>query len=200
VGGDFYDVVQTGPATWLVVLGDVSGKGIPAATVTSFVRYTVRTLALDFPDPAELLGELDLALRAHPTDRFCTLVLARLCRVDGLWEIEVSLAGHPPAILRTPAGEVRELGLPGTPTGLVDRPHFHTVHHRLTDETLTLYTDGVTEARGADGMYGDERLHTLVASLPHDPQAITDGITRAALDFQGGITADDIAVVTIAAT
>ena len=63
VGGDFYDVLQVGPDAWLVVLGDVSGKGIPAAVVTSFVRYTIRSFAIAYPDPADLLGALDEAIR-----------------------------------------------------------------------------------------------------------------------------------------
>lgn len=200
VGGDFYDVVKTGPVTWLVVLGDVSGKGIPAATLTSFVRHTVRSLALDHPDPADLLAELDLAMRQHPTDRYCTLAVAHLTHHADRWDVALSLAGHPAAILRSPSGEVVELGVPGTPVGLVEHPHFHTVRHRLAGQVLTLYTDGVTEARGETDMYGEERLRDLIASLPHDAQAITDGVTRAALDFQGGITADDIAVVSVAAT
>jgi phosphoserine phosphatase RsbU/P len=200
VGGDFYDIVKTGPETWLVVLGDVSGKGIPAATLTSFVRYTIRALAIDFPDPAELLLHLDAALREHPTDRYCTVAVGHLTRRCGGWDVTLSLGGHPPGILRTARGAVREIGEPGTPVGLLDDPEFHTVRHRLTDETLTLYTDGVTEARGPSGVYGEERLLDLLRALPHDPRSITDGVTRTALAHQDGNASDDIAVVTFASS
>ncbi len=88
------------------------------------------------------------------------------------------------------------LGVPGTPVGLVHDPHFHTVRHRLTQGTVTLYTDGVTEARGADGLYGEERLNDLIGNLPSDSRGLTEGIARDALDYQGGNASDDIAIVT----
>ena len=164
VGGDFYDVFQVGPDAWLVVLGDVSGKGIPAAVVTSFIRYTIRSLAIAHPDPADLLGALDEAVRAHGTDHFCTVVAVRLERVGTRWDLALALAGHPPALVRRPDGTTYELGVPGTPVGLMTQPEFRTVRQALDDLTVTLYTDGVTEARSSGGMFGEERLVALVAA------------------------------------
>ena len=97
------------------------------------------------------------------------------------------------------ASRVAELGTPGTPVGLVDEPSFSTVQHLLRDETITFYTDGVSEARGTAGMYGEARLLELVRQLAHDPQVITEEIAREALDFQAGVASDDIAIVTFAA-
>lgn len=199
VGGDFYDIFQVGPERWWIVLGDVSGKGISAATVTSFVRYTVRALAIDNPDPGELLRHLDQAMSIDATEHYCTLVLARLTRSGPHWDVELALAGHPPALVRSRDGRVAELGAPGTPVGLVEEPSFTTVRHVLRDETVTFYTDGVTEARGAGGLYGEARLHDLVARLPHDAHAITDAIGREAVSYQDGRVSDDIAIVTFAA-
>jgi sigma-B regulation protein RsbU (phosphoserine phosphatase) len=199
VGGDFYDIFRVGPEAWTVVLGDVSGKGVSAATVTSFVRYTTRALALDHEDPSDLLHHLDRALHHHGTEHYCTLVLARLVRTDDGWDVALALAGHPPALLRHPDGRVDELGVPGNPVGLVDDAFFVTVRHALRDETVTLYTDGITEARGAEGMYGERGLQELIARLPHEVAALTDGVTQAALAFQDGVASDDIAVVTFAA-
>ncbi len=199
VGGDFYDVFQVGPDAWWIVLGDVSGKGVSAAAVTSFVRYTTRALALDHPDPSELLQHLDRALHAHGTDHYCTAVVTTLTRQDDTWSVRLALAGHPPALLRDAAGRVRELGVPGTPVGLVDAARFTTVTHLLRDETITLYTDGVTEARGHDGLYGETRLQSLLEQCSHRPHAITDRITDEVLRYQHGVASDDIAVVTFAA-
>jgi phosphoserine phosphatase RsbU/P len=200
VGGDFYDVFQVGADDWCVVLGDVSGKGISAATVTSFVRYTIRALAIDHPDPCDLLHRLDHAMHVDDTDHYCTLVLARLTRRPPHWAVQLALAGHPPAVLRSPDGHVSEFGTPGTPVGLVDAPTFSTAHHLLQNETITLYTDGVTEARGDDGWFGESRLHDLIAKADHDPQVITEEIARQALRYQGGVASDDIAIVTFAAS
>ena len=82
VGGDFYDVFQVSASAWLVVVGDVSGKGISAATVTTLVRYTVRSFAIEHPDPSDLLHQVDAVLRASDTERYCTVVVARLERRD----------------------------------------------------------------------------------------------------------------------
>lgn len=199
VGGDFYDFFQVGPDRWVVVLGDVSGKGVEAAAVTSFVRYTVRALAIENAEPAETLRLLDRALHANATVHYCTLVLAYLTRRDDRWTMRLSLAGHPPALIRRPTGEVAELGIYGSPVGLLETPEFHTVDHVLGPETITLYTDGVTEARSGRRQYGESRLSRLISSLPHDPAQITEGIATAVLDYQHGHASDDIAIVTIQA-
>jgi phosphoserine phosphatase RsbU/P len=199
VGGDFYDVFQVAPDSWVVVLGDVSGKGVPAAVVTSFVRYTIRSLAMVHPDPSELLGALHDAVVADGTDHYCTVVLARLEWVESTWDVALSLAGHPPALVRRPDGRIQELGVPGTPVGLVTTPEFHTVRHRLGTEAVTLYTDGVTEARSDQGLFGEQRLVELLTSLPDDPLAITGSIAQAALAWQSGDASDDIAIVSFAA-
>jgi sigma-B regulation protein RsbU (phosphoserine phosphatase) len=201
VGGDFYDVFQVGPEAWMVVLGDVSGKGIPAAVITSFVRHTLRSLAIAHPDPSDLLRALDTAMRTHGTDHHCTVVAVRLERTDTRWTLALSLAGHPPALVRRPNGHAYELGLPGTPAGLMSDPHFHTVRHELGDEVVTLYTDGVTEARSSTGeLFGDDRLAEVLAGIRHDPHAIVEGVVRAALAWQADEASDDIAVVSFAAT
>ncbi len=198
VGGDFYDVFQVGMSSWCVVLGDVSGKGIPAATVTSLVRYTVRSLAIAHPDPADLLTQLDLVMRDHPTDRYCTVALVRLDRNADRWTVRMSLAGHPLPLLVGSDRTVSELGTPGSPIGLVDEPEFHTVTRELTQEMLVLYTDGVTEARGTDGFFGDQRLKELLVTLPGATAETIDGITRCVIDYQRGVASDDIALVALA--
>ena len=200
VGGDFYDVFQVARDAWVVALGDVSGKGIPAAVVTSFVRYTIRALAMVHRDPSDLLDALDEAVRTNGTDHYCTVILARLERRDARWHLALALAGHPPALLRRPDGQTYELGIPGTPVGLVPQAKFHTVRHLLGTETVTLYTDGVTEARSDEGLFGEERLAELLAQLPHHPLAITESIAQAALTWQSGNASDDIAIVTFAAS
>jgi len=200
VGGDFYDVFQVSASAWVVVVGDVSGKGISAATVTTLVRYTVRSFAIEHPDPADLLHHVDAVLRASDTDRYCTLVVARLERRDEAWDLALSLGGHPPALLRASDGTVTELGVPGTPVGLIDEPAFHTVRQQLAAGTVTLYTDGVTEARGTGGLFGEDRLRTLIGRLPGDPHEITEGIARDALSYQHGNASDDIAIVTFGPT
>ncbi len=114
----------------MVVLGDVSGKGIPAAVVTSFVRLH-RAIAGHAPtgDPADLLARPGPGDADDGTEHYCTVVAVRLDRVDGRWELASPWPGIPPALVRRPDGRTYELGIPGTPVGLMSEPEFHTVRH-----------------------------------------------------------------------
>lgn len=200
VGGDFYDVFQVGADAWVLVLGDVSGKGVAAAAVTTYVRHTVRALAMQIVDPAMLLQRLNAALLAHPTDRFCTIALMRLCGTNGRWHLTSAVGGHPLPLLRASSGAMSELGSHGSPVGLLGEAQFHTAGHQVIDETVTLYTDGVTEARRDDDFFGDERLFELCSRLGPDPGSIVDGTVRAVLDFQRSNARDDIALLAFRAT
>jgi sigma-B regulation protein RsbU (phosphoserine phosphatase) len=197
VGGDFYDVFQVGPEAWMVVIGDVSGKGIPAATLTSFVRHTVRALAIRVPDPAELLADLDAALLLHPTDRFCTLAAIRLDRGPEEWVLTGCVGGHPLPLLRDSSG-VRELGVPGPLIGVLRGTTFASFHHVLqSGQSLVLFTDGITEGRHQGELYGMGRLLDLVRATAVAPAELTECIVEDVLAFQHGTASDDIAVVTL---
>lgn len=200
VGGDFYDVFQVGEDAWVLVLGDVSGKGVAAAAVTAFVRYTVRALAMQVVDPAMLLQRLNAALLAHPTDRYCTIALMRLrCTGEG-WHLSSAVGGHPLPLLRASGGAMSELGSHGSPVGLLTDVEYRTAEHVISDETVTLYTDGVTEARREDDFFGDARLFELCSRLGPDPGPIVDGTVGTVLDFQNNDARDDIALLAFCAT
>jgi sigma-B regulation protein RsbU (phosphoserine phosphatase) len=198
VGGDFYDVFQVADREWLAVIGDVTGKGVAAATVTAFVRHTVRALAMQFRDPSDLLRELNRAVLADDTDRFCTVVVVRLVDEGGDWTVTGSVGGHPLPLVRHPDGTVSEVGIHGSLVGVIDTPSFSTFEHRLGDDLLVLYTDGVIEARRERELFGSEGLLPLVANAAHDPDAVTTAVVEAVLEFQDGHPRDDIAVLTLA--
>jgi phosphoserine phosphatase RsbU/P len=197
VGGDFYDVFQVADDEWLAVIGDVTGKGVAAATVTTFVRHTIRALAMLFRDPSDLFHELNRALLAHDTDRFCTAVVVRLVHDGGEWSVTGSVGGHPLPLVRHADGTVVELGTHGSLVGVIDSPTFTTFEHRLGDDLLLLYTDGVIEARREREYFGLESLMPLVASADHDPDSVTTAVVQAVLEFQDGDPRDDIAVLTL---
>jgi sigma-B regulation protein RsbU (phosphoserine phosphatase) len=198
VGGDFYDVYQVGD-DWVVVLGDVSGKGVDAAVVTSLIRYAGRGIAARVTDPSEVLYELNDVLRAHDTDRFCTVAMLRLSHDDDGWQVLASFGGHPPALLRGPSGSVSALGTPGSRVGILDDVAFTTARVRLSPgDTLVLYTDGVTDAQRDVEHFGEERTTARVASLGPDPTALTRGLVDEVVDYQRGRPRDDIAVLAVA--
>ena len=198
VGGDFYDVFEIGEDDWVVTLGDVCGKGVDAAIVTSLVRHTLRAVTVRLHGPVDALHALNEVLLHHPTDRFCTVALLRLRRQEGGWEVTMSLGGHPPALLLRPAEPVEALGAPGTLVGVVEAPFFMETHVALEPgSTLVLFTDGVTEGRrGPDLLYGEPRLREVLEAHRESPTIAQEVLTDV-LEFQGGNARDDIAVVAV---
>ncbi|MDX6359894.1 MAG: phosphoserine phosphatase RsbU/P [Nocardioidaceae bacterium] len=198
VGGDFYDVFQVAEGDWVVVLGDVSGKGVEAAVVTSLIRYSLRGIAVTVEDPSRALTELNTILLAHPTERFCTVLMLRLVRDDDAWHLSASSGGHPAALVWRAGGRPEPVGEPGFLVGVFDDPAFTTARVRLgPGDAVVLYTDGLSEARRGEAFFGDtEMLERLVAHGP-DPAVLTRALVEDALSFQGADPRDDIAVLAL---
>ena len=199
VGGDFYDVFETGRGTWAAVLGDVSGKGASAAVLTALARYTVRAEALRTPYPSAVLAALHDALSRYHPDHFCTALFLVLQPAPGGAHVSVSSGGHHlPLVLRAD-GSLGTIGETGTILGMLDRPILSDQSTVLTPgDVVVLYTDGVPEARRGREFFDDERLYAVVSgAVGMAAQQIADRIVAAALDFQSGDARDDIAVVVI---
>jgi sigma-B regulation protein RsbU (phosphoserine phosphatase) len=196
VGGDFYDAFQVGD-TWQIVLGDVSGKGVDAAVVTTLVRHTVRALAVGATSPSEILAGLNRVLLDHRTDRFCTLVIMSLERLGDHWRLTTSSGGHPlPLLVRD--GRSGGLGEPGSLVGVFDSPEFvDTTVELAAHDRVVLFTDGVTEARRGPQFYGSDRLHRLVRTPSSGADELAHAVVDDALDFQDDLPRDDIAVVVL---
>lgn len=198
IGGDFYDVFQIRTGEWVVALGDVCGKGIEAAVLTSFVRHSIRALAVRHDSPAEVLRDLNTALLAHGSDRFCTVVLLRLLKEDDQWLVSVSSGGHPLPLLVAQEGAVVEIGASGSLVGVLSTPQLDDGRGTIRPgDRVVLFTDGVTEARRADEPFGIDRLMALVAAPVPTAAETTDMILDEVLTFQEGQARDDIAIVTV---
>lgn len=204
VGGDFYDVFQVGPNEWAVVLGDVSGTGPEAAALTGLTRYTVRAVATHEHQPSRVLADLNLAMMGQRSaERFCSAVYLRLQpRPDGA-HLLVACGGHPPPVVVRRGGGVEVVEhASGDLLGLFEQVAFNDVDIRLAPgDAVVLYTDGVVEARSADGGFFDEaRLLEVVAAAKRLPaSAIARRLDQAVLAFQGSQPADDAAIVVIQA-
>jgi sigma-B regulation protein RsbU (phosphoserine phosphatase) len=202
VGGDFYDIFQVSDHAWVIVIGDVCGKGVEAAIVTALVRHTLRAVVMRHPLPSDALRELNKVLLVHSSDRFCTAGLVWL-RFDGAaWTATVSVGGHPLPLLIRPGADPQPLGKPGSLIGAVDVPRFHDAAQLLAPgDSLLLYTDGVTEGRAGDEFYGEQRLYASVranAAAPGGAAAsAADLILEDVMAFQRGNPRDDIALVVV---
>jgi PAS domain S-box-containing protein len=193
VGGDFYDIVGADGGRHLVFLGDVTGKGIAAAALTSLVRHSLRTAARFDPRPASVLSLVNDILVEQPRLAPVTLVCAL---IDGA-RMTVAAAGHPPPLLRR-AGKVVELGPTGILLGAVGGQTFReeTVELRPGD-TVLLYTDGVTDTPGADERFGPERLSEILTTAPDAPSDILERIEAALREYQAGTAIDDRAMLVL---
>lgn len=200
VGGDFYDIFGTGARNWTLAVGDVSGKGVDAAAVTSLARHTLRAAALTSRSPATLLSMLNTALleQTEP-DRFCTAVCANIRPRFGRVVVDVSCGGHPAPYVVRSDGSLEPIECEGTLLGIMEDAQLTNVAVELGfGDKLVFYTDGVIEARNGDQTFGRAEFEKLL------PEASTRGVAAAAdliaksvIDFQEGRPRDDIALVVV---
>ncbi len=184
LGGDFFQVISLPDASTLMVIGDVSGKGLKAAMTVSLIVGTLRTLADYTQEPAEILQGMNRRLCGRVQDGFASCLVLRL-KPNG--EATIANAGH-----LAPFRDGEELPLGGSlPLGLSHDAGYEELAFRLHEgETLTLYTDGIVEARSATGeLYGFERVQRLAQERKSAEQ-----IVEAACAFG---QQDDITVLSI---
>jgi GAF domain-containing protein len=197
VGGDFYDVFEV-DGRQMVLLGDVTGMGVTAAALTALVRHTAKTAAAFDPCPAAILGHVNRALRKRPGIAPVTMV----CGLLGEAAVTLAVAGHPPPLLKRNRCASEKIGATGMLLGAVDEyPGLDPVTIELSPgDTLLLYTDGVTDAPGADSRFGDERLRAAVDAAPPEPRALLEAISDAVDAFAHGAGLDDRAMLALQRT
>jgi PAS domain S-box-containing protein len=200
VGGDFYDVFPLGRDAWGVVMGDVSGKGVAAASLTALSRYTVRAAALHLERPSAVLHTLNRAiLDGDFEERFCTIVYMTVQEGDGSARVRLCRGGHPPPLLLAPDGTVTPVGDDGTAIGLLADPDLTDAEVLLgPGQALVLYTDGVLEARSADGVWGDDLVASVLSAAAGQPvERIAEALATAVLELADGSPGDDIAILVL---
>jgi integral membrane sensor domain MASE1/anti-sigma regulatory factor (Ser/Thr protein kinase) len=201
VGGDFYDLFPGEDRSWAVLVGDVCGKGAPAAAVTGLARYTLRAGAVQERRPSRVLGLLnDAILRQRAPHEFCSVAFARL-EPNGARGMRATLStgGHPlPLVLRSD-GTVETVGSHGTLLGVVGDPDLsdETVE-LLAGDALVLYTDGLMDA------YAPERIVTpddLAATLGNcrgrSATEIAHKVTATLLSDGERLPRDDVALLVL---
>jgi serine phosphatase RsbU (regulator of sigma subunit) len=194
VGGDFYDAFPVSGG-WLVLIGDITGKGVAAAAMTAMVRHSARIIGEETPEPALILGRLDATLRGQSQLSLCSV----LCLLIRDAHVTISSAGHPlPLLLRD--GRIEPVGQPGPLLGaFADASWLQASVSLAPGETLVLYTDGVTDAVGANGgRFGDERLRELLGrSTGSHPDDLLAALEAELTTFQVGAQADDTAALAL---
>lgn len=201
VGGDFYDLFDLGSDRLGISVGDVSGKGLEAATLISFVKSSVRAYAYEGHSPADVVASVDdsVGKLSEPED-FVTVFFGVFECVTG--RLVYCSAGHPQAIIRRagpPGGDIVESLETTSPVlgAFLDAEFANERASLQPGDTLLLYTDGVTEARDPKGgFFGSERLVEVVRQSSQD-----DDLTRVVFarisEFSGGRLGDDVAMIAL---
>jgi PAS domain S-box-containing protein len=198
VGGDFYDLFNTG-AGWAIVIGDVCGKGPEAAALTGLARYTLRTAAMQEDDPSRILSLLSEAIFQQRSDaQFCTAAYGRLELEPVGARLTVSSGGHPLPLLLSEEGRVEQLGIPGTLLGAIpDTKLADRAVHLSPGEAVVFYTDGVIEAGNPRGAFGLESLIAVLEScIGRSAEEIVQRIESAVAGLEEN-PSDDVAVLVL---
>jgi sigma-B regulation protein RsbU (phosphoserine phosphatase) len=203
VGGDFFDWFLADSGHFGIACGDVSGKGVEAASLTAMAVYTLRAFALRGTTPQIVLSMLNNALCDQTSpERFATLAYARVEPDTG--NALLGLAGHPPPVLVDGESARMPAIAADVPVGLLAEESFS--QHALTLEagqSLVLVTDGVTEARRADGdgnpeLLGERGLIELLSGRGDSTaQELADAVWAGVVRWTNDVTADDCAIVVL---
>ena len=204
VGGDFYDLWAISPGLFGLAIGDVCGKGAPAAALTALARHTTRTASLSLPDhaPAAVLEALNHGIlnRSSPGN-FCTAAHALIESTAAGAEVVLATGGHPRPMVIRADGTVEHPGQGGTLLGAFPEIETHEYPISLhSGDSLVLWTDGVTERRRGTEQFGEQRLAALLEQVAGaDAEHIADAILEAVLAFADVDPQDDIALMVLQA-
>ena len=201
VSGDFYDVVPAGDEDVLLAIADVSGKGVPAALLSSMLQASVRTQAGTVGSPAAMLRAINtLACQRASTGQFATFFLAILH--EPTLTLRFTNAGHNYPVLLRASGERVLLEKGGCVVGMLEGPEFEEAIVVLAPgDRIVFYTDGVSEAEREGGeMFGEERLYTLLDAAPRDLPAerLVEHVLAGVRGWLDGVEpGDDITVMAL---
>jgi serine phosphatase RsbU (regulator of sigma subunit) len=197
VGGDFYDIIELDNHLVGIAVGDISGKGLNAATQAASVKYMLDAYALQDPSPAATLGRLNYASCQSLGESFATLFY-------GLVDLEkrtltYANAGHELPVMISGGIPRESLEVTGPALALCPDAVYSNLTVDLGDDDLVLcYTDGITEARSGGGLWGYEGLIEALQRCPSpEPRTVVDHVYECALEYSRGRLADDVILLAI---
>jgi sigma-B regulation protein RsbU (phosphoserine phosphatase) len=196
VAGDLFDVAPMGDGRVGIVVGDVTGKGLGAATLMSSTLAALRVLFPEYPEPKMMAERLHRQLlRATDDIHFVTMFIGLLDPDSN--RLEYVNAGHNPPMVICDQKKCRTLPTTGMPLGLVAGAKYNAESIELTPGALMcVFTDGVTEAMVGDEIFGEERLQKSVEDRVHLPlREISKGVIEDLRAFLGDEALQDDATM-----
>ncbi len=197
VGGDFYDILPMADGRLMVAIGDVAGKGSPAALLMALLLAMLRTLVDEGLGSVRLITRLNIQICRHsPGSRFITFFYGVYDPANG--SLEYVNAGHLPPMVKRASGVIDRLDSGGMALGMFEHATFEMGHVTIgPGETLVTYTDGITEAENQAGVaFDDAGLEAVITARSEaDPEALAGRIIRAVEVHAGDMRlADDLTV------
>ncbi|HEU4735655.1 MAG TPA: PP2C family protein-serine/threonine phosphatase, partial [Solirubrobacterales bacterium] len=195
VGGDFYDAFPF-RGGWMLVIGDVTGRGAHAASITALARYTLRTAAALTNDPQIALATLNRALLARPDTSLCSMAALTLSD-DPRQPVRMAVAGHLPPLL-VDGEQVHEATESDQVLGAFADGEWRIGEAQVEPgQQLVMSTDGIVEAEGKAGRFGEERLRAELAGAGNPAGSVQrlEGALRA---FTDDALDDDVAILAVA--
>jgi sigma-B regulation protein RsbU (phosphoserine phosphatase) len=195
LGGDLYDFLPLGNGLQGIMIGDVSGKGLPAALRMAVARTVFRHEARRIALPGETLAAVNRSVMTEIPQGMITMLYATLDTIHG--RLHFANAGHNYPVLIN--GCISEVELSGLPLGVDDESGYDEISTILNPgDTVLLYTDGIVEATNADDEYfGYERLERLLAGAVQKPRALVAALLAELRAWSAGGQADDITMVVV---
>ncbi len=207
VGGDLYDYIPVGPTgavertdrRWAVTVGDVAGKGMPAALMMAGISPEVRHLVRDGVAPQDVLARVNRSVYDSGIEcKFVTLVLAEIDPRSH--RLTISNAGHRLPLIRRADGTIEEVGdeASRTPLGVRSEEVYSSMSVTLEPgDVVVLYSDGVTDAMDPSGeRFGDDRFDRALVEAPQGADAVGEALLAAVRDYASGRSQfDDITLL-----
>jgi serine phosphatase RsbU (regulator of sigma subunit) len=195
IGGDFFDVFLT-DGGFTVVIGDVTGKGIEAATLTALARHSLRASALLGLSPASSLALLNRLLLDETELSLATVAVARARSSSAGVVMTLACAGHPLPLRHRYGAPPQELGEVGMLLGFRAADGWSEQQVRLeAGDTVLFYTDGVTDTPGRSGRLGEQGLQHMLSGAPREPEDLVQALRLALEEFRVGDAPDDVAIL-----
>ncbi|MFL5862815.1 MAG: SpoIIE family protein phosphatase [Solirubrobacteraceae bacterium] len=196
IGGDWYDALELDRDRTAVMIGDVVGHGVRAATTMSELRNALRAFAVEGHGPGAALHQLDRVVHATFGPGMIATVLFLIIDASK-GTVSISRAGHPPPALRSAGGEIRFLDSGGTlPLGVDERVSADEAEYPVNPgDTLLLFTDGLVERRGESISTGFDRLQEAFTHAPSDVEELCDFVVQHTVSELE--SDDDIAVLAV---
>ncbi|MCE5324592.1 SpoIIE family protein phosphatase [bacterium] len=200
VGGDFYDIFDVGDGKIGILIGDVAGKGLPAAIRVAAARYSIRSYAFLDPSPSVVMTLANQALCREETCEVGLLTAFFAVMDVPSRTITYANGGHEPPLVIGADGKVMELELQGGGLGFYDGFVYAEANMELMPgDVMVMITDGITEARSASGEQFDKEgvKQYLMKGRHRDLNSLAQGIVESARRHAGGDLQDDAAVVVV---